>query len=86
MPHQWLCQKVDADGNRCAKTAVHRLHFSKDHPFDFLDVCETHLDEYTDYLWVQYMKEVETWAKEYEDGRRKSESAISGEGEGDGSK
>lgn len=57
MTKAWICQCINAEGERCQSQAVHRLHFSKDYPFDFLDVCEEHLGEHTDYLWEQYLKE-----------------------------
>jgi hypothetical protein len=54
---EWICQRVNSDGERCQSRAVHRLQFSQEHPFDFIDVCEEHLGEYTDYLWEQYLRE-----------------------------
>lgn len=57
----WQCQKVDSNGVRCTAKAVCRLQFSKDHPFDFFDVCEEHYGEYTDWLWKQYFEMPNTY-------------------------
>lgn len=35
---RWQCQYVDSRGKRCEQEALHRLHFSLEHPFDHVDV------------------------------------------------
>lgn len=68
----WQCNKVDSSGERCMANAVHRLHFAKDHPFDHFDLCDKHLSEYTDYLWLQEIEELELIQDQYLHPRRKT--------------
>jgi hypothetical protein len=50
---KWQCKFYDKDGRRCESEAVARLHFSPDHPFDHIDVCEEHKKEYPTWAWMQ---------------------------------
>lgn len=43
------CSYVDSAGRRCEGESLHRLYFSHDHPFDFMDVCKEHMEEYSEY-------------------------------------
>ena len=43
---KWRCSYCDPKGDRCEAEALFRLHFSTEHPFDHVDVCAEHLDEY----------------------------------------
>jgi hypothetical protein len=43
---RWQYSYVDSKGIRCINEALHRLHFAADHPFDHIDVCAKHLEEY----------------------------------------
>lgn len=61
----WQCSKVDSNGVRCPVNAVCRLHFSIEHPFDFIDVCEAHYNEYTDWLWEQAIEELDQNERNY---------------------
>jgi hypothetical protein len=36
-----------------SKKLLHRLYFSSDHPFDFVDACLGHFEEYKLFCWVQ---------------------------------
>jgi hypothetical protein len=50
---RWRCSYHDAKGIRCENEAIYRLHFAADHPFDHVDVCEKHQNEYTNNTWIQ---------------------------------
>jgi hypothetical protein len=50
---RWRCTYTDSTGSRCENEATHRLQFSKEHPFDHVDVCEEHREEYKNYVEVQ---------------------------------
>ena len=50
---RWQCSFTDSTGSRCENEAIHRLHFSSQHPFDHVDVCLEHFEEYKRYCWVQ---------------------------------
>lgn len=53
---EWQCSYVNSKGVRCTKCAVNRIHFSADHPFDHVDLCDEHLEEYRGYVWTQNLK------------------------------
>lgn len=53
---RWQCQFHNSKGIRCAKEASHRVHFSKDHPFDHMDVCDEHLEIHQGYVWKEEFK------------------------------
>lgn len=67
----WQCSKTDTSGKRCMAKAICRLHFAKDHPFDFFDVCEEHLHEYSGFYSVQLIKELDEYQEKYNDRRKK---------------
>lgn len=46
MTDQEQCSYCDEFGIRCLAQAKWRIIFSKEHPFDFMNVCEEHLKEY----------------------------------------
>lgn len=50
---RWRCTFTDVSGKRCENEALHRLHFSNDRPFDFVDACAEHFEEYKLFCWVQ---------------------------------
>ena len=54
---KWQCQYHDSKGVRCTEPAVQRIHFAKDHPFDFMDLCEEHLKFHPGYIWKQMFGE-----------------------------
>ena len=50
---RWQCTFVNAAGSRCENEAIHRLHFSSADPFNHVDVCAEHFEEYKVFCWVQ---------------------------------
>lgn len=54
---EWKCQYVDAKGASCENEALFRLHFSPEHPFDHVDVCMLHSEEYKYYAWFQLLRD-----------------------------
>lgn len=50
---KWPCKYVNSKGVQCTKCAINRIHFSSDHPFDHLDLCDEHTKEYGGYCWAQ---------------------------------
>jgi hypothetical protein len=50
---RWQCSFVDKTGKRCENEALHRLHFASEHPFNHVDICDKHFEEYSEYSWVQ---------------------------------
>jgi hypothetical protein len=54
---RWQCSYHDNKGKRCENEALHRLHFSTEHPFDHVDVCQKHFEEYPRFCWVQELQE-----------------------------
>jgi hypothetical protein len=54
----WQCTYVDSKGRRCEAEALHRLHFSNDHPFDHVDVCDGHLKDYSNYTKKENIDEI----------------------------
>lgn len=59
---RWQCTFVNAAGSRCENEAIHRLHFASEHPFDFVDCCKVHFEEYKYFVWVQ---DLHDFGKEY---------------------
>ena len=55
---RWRCSFHDAKGIQCPNAALWRMHFAKDHPFDHIDVCSEHLDDYSSYSWLQDIGEL----------------------------
>jgi hypothetical protein len=49
----WACAHCGKHGEVCTNDATRRIQFSADHPFDHVDLCETHFIEYSGYVWVQ---------------------------------
>lgn len=47
----WQCSYHNRDGLRCERQAIKRVVFSVDHPFDYSDLCETHMAEYKCFVW-----------------------------------
>lgn len=47
----WQCSYHDGDGKRCENKAIKRVIFSVDHPFDYSDLCQEHLEEYKCFVW-----------------------------------
>lgn len=54
---RWQCEYVNSKGVRCSEEALHRIHYSLDHPFDHMDVCKEHLGFYRHYCVVEDLKE-----------------------------
>jgi hypothetical protein len=50
---QFKCRYVDSHGTECNVIAAKRIHFSTDHPFDHMDLCNQHLIEYQNWVWAQ---------------------------------
>lgn len=50
---KWQCSYYNSKGIRCEKEATLRIHFSKDHPFDHMDLCEEHKQYHPGYVWSQ---------------------------------
>ncbi len=55
---KWQCSYYDSKGDRCSADATIRIHFSKDHPFDHMDLCEEHLKFHPGYVWSQLTYEI----------------------------
>jgi len=66
---KWRCSFHSANGVRCEKEAVLRLHYHKDHPFDFVDTCREHLQEYRHYQWRQTLVRSKNDREEEEENR-----------------
>ena len=50
---RWQCTFVNSKGIRCENVALQRIHFASEHPFDHIDACAEHLEEYQRYCWVE---------------------------------
>ena len=50
---RWQCQHVGNDGEQCENTALHRLQFELEHPFNHIDLCPEHKKYYTFSLWEE---------------------------------
>jgi len=49
----WQCTFIDSSGVRCKEAAVLRLHYSKDDPFNHVDICREHESKFRFYVWRQ---------------------------------
>lgn len=52
-PNDWKCSHTNSRGVSCTNQAAHRIHFSSEHPFDHIDLCLTHISEYSGFCWTQ---------------------------------
>jgi hypothetical protein len=52
---QFYCSYVDSHGCCCNQVAAKRIHFSTEHPFDHMDLCLTHLEEYKTWVWCEVL-------------------------------
>jgi hypothetical protein len=50
---KWQCTYHNSHGVRCENEALHRIHFSSEHPFNHVDVCALHYEEYQIFCWVE---------------------------------
>jgi len=50
---KWQCSYTDVNGIRCENEALQRIHFSSEHPFNHVDVCSEHFEEYKRCCWIQ---------------------------------
>jgi hypothetical protein len=50
---RFQCSYHDAKGTPCENEATYRLHYAKDHPFNHVDTCTEHLDQYFSFAWMQ---------------------------------
>lgn len=61
---KFQCTYVDSKGRRCEAEALQRLNFTKEHPFDGVNVCEDHAKEYDNVVWIQYWSPERGWVDE----------------------
>jgi len=54
---RWRCSYHNSKGDRCRNTAVLRLQYGSEHPFDFVDVCFEHRLEYKSFSWFHILRE-----------------------------
>lgn len=66
--NDWKCQYINAEGASCGNEALFRLHFAPDHPFDHVDVCMLHSEEYKYYAWFQLLRDFRPQPKAKEGG------------------
>jgi hypothetical protein len=45
---KWQCSYHNSKGVRCENEAIYRAQFHEEHPFDHMDLCETHVPIYHD--------------------------------------
>lgn len=50
---RWQCSFHDSNGLRCPNEALKRIHFNGEHPFDHMDACDKHMEEYKIFVWIQ---------------------------------
>ena len=52
---KWVCQYHNPKGLQCREPAFIRLIFSSEHPFDHMDLCGVHQEDYPVYKSFQYI-------------------------------
>lgn len=52
---RFMCGYTDSKGVHCTCVASKRIHFSTDHPFDHMDLCASHLEEYKTWVWCEVL-------------------------------
>jgi hypothetical protein len=52
---QFTCDYTDTHGMKCTCVASKRIHFSASHPFDHMNLCETHLAEFKIWVWCEIL-------------------------------
>jgi hypothetical protein len=73
---RWQCEYHNSKGLQCREPASIRLHFDPYTPFNHIDLCSVHEEDYPLFKWFQYISEGETLGEGIYLSKKEGENAV----------